>query len=298
MMRRGAWTAWLQHGSREDWTDTVGLLRTPALIIAGEKDAALGPEAQRTLAARHFERARLVTLAGAGHLLPMERPHEIARLIAELAGGERPAADFPAALPVPYRRLLDSARISARTREILHERAQPDDPAYAPSALAASHLALLRALVDRVLPQTGPSRIDLAARIDAMLASGIGDGWRYDRLPPDRQAYQDGLATLDQRARAKHDADFAVLDAAAQDAMLREIAAGAAGDAGVLDAQQMRLWFEDVRADAVKLYVAHPATLARIGYSGTFYGGDGARKQGFVRIGAGEREDWEPDAAA
>ncbi len=38
----------------------------------------------------------------------------------------------------------------------------------------------------------------------------------------------------------------------------------------------MRLWFEDVRAQAARLYVAHPATLARMGYSGIGYGGDGA----------------------
>ncbi len=56
----------------------------------------------------------------------------------------------------------------------------------------------------------------------------------------------------------------------------------------------MRLWFADLRSDAVRLYVAHPATLARMGYGGIAYGGDEARKPGFVRIGAGEREAWEP----
>ena len=46
----------------------------------------------------------------------------------------------------------------------------------------------------------------------------------------------------------------------------------------------------------MKIYVAHPATLARMGYSGVANGGDGARKQGFVLLGAGEREPWEPEA--
>ena len=56
----------------------------------------------------------------------------------------------------------------------------------------------------------------------------------------------------------------------------------------------MKLWFEDVRFAAVRLYVAHPATLARIGYSGIAYGGDGPRKSGFVDFGIGRREPWEP----
>ena len=60
----------------------------------------------------------------------------------------------------------------------------------------------------------------------------------------------------------------------------------------------MRLWFEDLSADAVRAYVAHPRTLARLGFSGIANGGDQPRKQGFVRLGAGEREAWEPVAQA
>ncbi len=44
--RPGAWLAWLESGSLEDWADRIGVLRTPALIVAGEKDADLGPAAQ------------------------------------------------------------------------------------------------------------------------------------------------------------------------------------------------------------------------------------------------------------
>ncbi len=58
----------------------------------------------------------------------------------------------------------------------------------------------------------------------------------------------------------------------------------------------MRVWFEDLRADAVKLYVAHPQTLAAMGYGGFANGGDGSPKTGFARIGLGEREAWEPIA--
>ena len=56
----------------------------------------------------------------------------------------------------------------------------------------------------------------------------------------------------------------------------------------------MTHWFEDLRADLVRLWVAHPATMARIGFDGFANGGDGTRKQGFERLAAGERESWEP----
>lgn len=78
-----AWAAWLDGGSREDWAARVGVLDTPALILAGAQDPALGPDAQRRLMAPHFAHGRLEVLEGAGHLLPLERPEAVARLIAE-----------------------------------------------------------------------------------------------------------------------------------------------------------------------------------------------------------------------
>ena len=76
------WRDWLRHGSKEDWSGRVGVLQTPALVIAGEDDGQLGPDGQRKFALPHFAHARLVTLPGAKHLLPYERPDEVAQLIA------------------------------------------------------------------------------------------------------------------------------------------------------------------------------------------------------------------------
>lgn len=80
---RARWRAWLTGGSTEDWSDRVGVLRTPALIVAGVNDPCLGPDAQAALMAPHFVEARMVTLADAKHLLPLERTREIAALIEE-----------------------------------------------------------------------------------------------------------------------------------------------------------------------------------------------------------------------
>ena len=298
---RHAWTAWLTDGSREDWTARVGVLHTPTLIVAGANDAALGPEAQQAVAARHFAHARVVVLAGAGHLLPMERPDEVAYLIAEHAGCMPSlGAGVSQRVSEPWGRLLFSGRTSARTRAVLVARAASGTLASTlPSALPGELLEVLRALTARVLPQAGEPAIDLAAGLDALLAARVGDGWRYDLLPPDREAWMAGLRTLDRQARSLHGLGFAALDAARQDAILHGIAMAQSTAANemepaLLNARQMQLWFEDVRADATRLYVSHPATLSRLGYSGTFYGGDSARP-GFVRIGAGEREEWEPE---
>ena len=279
---RDAWTAWLDRGSREDWAARVGVLRTPALLVVGTEDPDLGEQTQRRLVAPHFERWEIVALAGAGHLLPMERPDEVAALIA--------GAPF---IPAGYRALIDSRRVSSRTRAALLARAEPDAVGYVPATLSAAQLDVLRAMLDRVLPQPGPGAIDLAARIDAGLA-GLGDGWRFADLPPDVEAYRAGIDTVE-AAAARHGQGFALLTPAMQDALLRTLADGSA-PGGALSSAQLKMWFEDVRAEAARLYVAHPATLARMGYSGIGYGGDGPGKPGFVRLGAGEREAWEPVA--
>ena len=82
-MQPKAWEAWLRHGSCEDWAERVGVLRTPALILYGSEDANLGEDAQRRLMAPHFASPRLIKLDGAAHLLPLERPDEVAGLISD-----------------------------------------------------------------------------------------------------------------------------------------------------------------------------------------------------------------------
>ena len=335
-----AWQAWLEHGSREDWAARVGVLRTPALVVAGAEDAALGEDAQRVLVAPAFARARLATLARTGHLLPIERPAEVAALVAgfldELRDGgggvtsggaaSRGASGGTAdggiatgaaaggaaaggvaveggagdgvAVGAAWRALLGSDRVSARTRAALLGRTRRDDPGA--RAMSAARFATLRLVVARMVPQPGGARIDLAARVDAALAAGVGDGWRLAGMPPDAEACAAGLDTLEAAALRAGGAGFAGLADAAQDALLGRVAAGTldvgGAGSGRLDAAQMRLWFEEVRSMAVRAYAAHPATLARMGYGGIGYGGDGERLEGFVRLGIGAREDWEPVA--
>ena len=86
-----AWTAWLERGSREDWSAEVGMLDVPALIVAGGADGDLGPDAQRELNGRVYPRAQHLVLDGAGHLLPLERPTEVADGDQPLLAGRRRA---------------------------------------------------------------------------------------------------------------------------------------------------------------------------------------------------------------
>ena len=282
---RTAWLQWLERGSLEDWSDAVGVLRTPARIVVSEYGGDLGAAAQRRLAVPHYPGAPIHEVDGSSHFVVLEKPQEVAAQIAaqwnEVAGRS--------VLPSPFARLIASDRVSARTRAVLLARL--DGPGDAPRVLSPAQHGLLTALLARVLPQRGTD-LDLAGRIDAELGAGHGDGWRFADLPPDADAWRAGLDTIAEVA-----GDFAALPAEQQDEWIERFAAGDAGSssAGLLDGAQMALWFQDVGAEAVRIWLSHPAAQAWIRYDGFADGGDGPRKQGYLRTHAGEREPWQRD---
>ncbi len=317
-MDRGAWRAWLEGGSKEDWSERVNVLSLPVLVVAGDKDEALGPNAQKSWTMPHFPHGRLATLHS-NHLVPMEKPKELARLIAEFvrgvegegvraAGVQRDGVEIP--MDRAYVDLILSDRVSEATRRALEPRAEAD-VVQPPRSLTVLELVQLRAVTERVVPQRGVVQIDLAGRLDRQMAERAGDGWRYAELPPDAEACRAALRSLEWHARAEAGKGWLALTVEEQESMLGRAQAGklgrrmrerlgavmGAGPDGepALTAGQMRLWFEDLRAEATKVYVGHPATLDRMGYSGIADGAESRPGVGFVRIGIGEVEGWEPE---
>lgn len=280
---REAWLGWLERGSREDWSAAAGRVPIPALILAGAEDGDLGEDAQRQLNLPHYATADVQVIKGAAHLIPYEQPHRLAELI-----DGHVATVETAALPARFARLLDSDRVSRRTRATMVDRLHP--PASGLSPWTDDQVATMAALVEQILPDCGTDRA-LAERILAGIANGPGDGWRFATLPSDLEAWQRGLATL-----GTFGDGFAAEPGAAQTAWLERIDAGdldIAEDDATLTAGQMRLWFEDVRAETARVWMSLPATMAAVGYDGFANGGDGPRKQGYTRTAADDLETWQ-----
>lgn len=276
-----AWQRWLSEGSREDVSANVGVLDLPVVVMAGENDDDLGASAQPRLLGAVYPRARFVSLAATGHLLPYERPDEVAAEIVRF--WETASASPP--VPPEWGRVIASHRTGVEARALLARRAIADDVNYTPRMLSPRQLATLRVLADRLVPQSGAGRIDLAARVDADLASGRGDGWRPAGLPDDASAYRLGLDAI-----ASVWADGVAL----QDALIRRIIDGEQITGAMWSGDLLRRWFEDLRNDLTRTWVAHPASLARIGYDGFATSGPGAEHAGYVSLGAGVRDPWEP----
>ena len=81
---------------------------------------------------------------------------------------------------------------------------------------------------------------------------------------------------------------------AQQDALIRRIIAGELLTGAPWGGEVFGRWFEDVRNDLTRTWLAHPASLARIGYDGFATSGPGAEPAGYVSLGADVRDPWEP----
>lgn len=78
-----AWRAWLESGSRADISATMNNINVPVTVVSGEGDRAIGKEVIEREVARRIKKAEFITVPDAGHLLPMEIPEAIAKLILE-----------------------------------------------------------------------------------------------------------------------------------------------------------------------------------------------------------------------
>lgn len=190
------------------------------------------------------------------------------------------------------RALIETALVSPRTRDVLRGRLEAlgRGPAVAPRFLDPRAFATLRAACDRLVAQGDRAEpVDLAGQIDARLAADAADGWRYDAMPPDGEAYRLGLRGLDDLARARFATAFAALDGARQDEILEDVQRGAVADGVWADLPPAR-FFEELLAEAAEDFYSDPLAQEEIGYAGM------ADAPGWTRIGLGEREPREPPA--
>ncbi len=154
---------------------------------------------------------------------------------------------------------------------------------------SAAEVATLEALCARLIPQPErkpEQRVPIAPWIDERLHLGKGDGYRYEDMPEDGAAYQQGLAGFDQTAQVHFGSDFVELSPAQQDKIISAVAAGQpAGE--VWQRLPAERFFQQLVGDVIANYYAHPVAWAEIGFSGP------ASPRGHMRLDLDERDPWE-----
>ena len=292
-----AYRAWFLKASKEDWSERVGSLELPALLLVGTEETSLGEEKQRKLTLPHLPQGDLNVLAGMKHLAPVERPREVIELVTQFL--TKAGLEMRVSTAVPSERttaLMNSQHTSPFTLEIMTDRLRKGQHwNHTATAFSPAEFRTLRALAEAVIPDAG---FDLAAAIDVQLAYGQGDGWRHARLPRDLEAWHRGLFSLDLAAERQFGVAFIALYPGQQRTLLHQIATSETGR-GLLGAlhlgeatdafsgDEAREWFGDVRVEFSRFYMADPRTMDRIGYTGF------ADDLGFTQIQLGQQEEFE-----
>ncbi|WP_106475669.1 alpha/beta fold hydrolase [Phytohalomonas tamaricis] len=83
-----AYHAWPKYGSQEDWSGALGEVSCPALLVAGGNDQNVPPvEEQKRITLNHLPNHRIEVIESAGHLMPLETPQQLAKLMLTFADG-------------------------------------------------------------------------------------------------------------------------------------------------------------------------------------------------------------------
>ena len=187
------------------------------------------------------------------------------------------------------RALLGTDWVTRSTRDALQARLEAHHPRsgrfFHPEALVT-----LRAACARLVPQ--PHRenpIDIAGCIDDRLAGATGNGWRYDTMPADEEAYRTGLAGLNETARLRYGAPFHLLGSPHQDDVLGRVQRGEA-EGKTWEMLPAPRFFEELLAESVEFYYSHPLAQEEIGYVGM------ADVTGWHALGLDQLESREPPA--
>jgi hypothetical protein len=143
--------------------------------------------------------------------------------------------------------------------------------------------ATCRALVDRLLGlEDADTELHVFEALAERLALQLTDGFRYEDMPPDPEAWRVSLKELDRASRARHDAAFHELERDAQIVLLAEVKRGPC--LGPLPTA--RLWSVWMRYACAALY-SQPQAWNEIGFGGPAY------PRGYKNLGLGRREPWE-----
>jgi hypothetical protein len=174
-----------------------------------------------------------------------------------------------------------------QTREVIRARLEDVPPV---RFFTAAEAATLTAIVDRILPQPErqPSqRVPIVPWIDKKLFEDQRDGFRDERLPPQRQAWKLALAAIDESARSFYRVRFADLDEASQDMILKRVHQGDPPGTIWEQVPPKPFFSKMLMYSVLHIYYAHPAAWNEIGYHGP------SSPRGYSRIWDGGLDPWD-----
>lgn len=147
----------------------------------------------------------------------------------------------------------------------------------------AEEEGIASAMLDQLVGQEGEPRVPLVNLVDARLAAGETDGWRYADLPEDAEVWRRSVRYIDEDARERYGVGFADATPTQQEAVLEAVHSIEGQWHGMPAGHVWNLWLRY----ACTAFYAHPWAWDEIGFPGPAY------PRGYSNLGVGRREHFE-----
>jgi hypothetical protein len=169
------------------------------------------------------------------------------------------------------------------TAKVVRARLAPavDRPFFTPD-----ERAIAGPLLDLLLAQNGEPRVPVLDLIDARLAAGETDGWHYDDMPEDGQAWRDTLQLLDRDAHTDYRFGFPQLGGQHQAGLVQAVQDQSAASGQWYQYPASQVWSLWTRYACTAFY-SHPWAWNEIGFPGPAY------PRGYLHSGVNARDRWE-----
>ena len=197
-------------------------------------------------------------------------------------GDDRPPVELPQQRAVV-------GVVEGHGSEVVVERVEGPHKPY--RFFTAEEVRTLEAVASRVLPQedrTPDRRVPILPKIDERLHEDRLNGYRYEDMPPDQEAYRLAARAFELMAQRLRGCRFDQMEVHDQELFLKSI-----HDAEPLEAREEwnkmnveRFWTLLV-TDVAGTYYAHPWAWDEIGFGGPAY------PRGYMRLRNGEPEPYE-----
>jgi hypothetical protein len=204
-------------------------------------------------------------------------------------GGELKDLDQPGYY-AGYRTMVQKKNWDPATRKVVTERVEKIPPV---RFFSREEAALLNAIIDRVLPQDDRSverTVPILPVLDERLYKNALNGFRYEDMPPDQEAYRLALKAIEEMSRARFGESFCALDFHQQELILKSLHDGKPEPANAIwQHMPVHRFWAMLMEDCVTAYYSHPWAWDEIGFGGPAY------PRGYMRLENGLPEPWEKD---
>lgn len=176
------------------------------------------------------------------------------------------------------------------TRKTVVERVHPN---WEIRFFNAADAELLSAMIDRLVPQDDRAEdrtIPILPSIDKRLYKNGLNGFRYEDMPPDREAYHRGLKAIEEMSQQRFGAPFIKLPVYRQELLLKSIHDGKPDPPHpAWKHMSVHRFWAMLMEDCVTAYYSHPWSWDEVGFGGPAY------PRAYIRLENGLPEPWEKD---